>query len=66
MRPSFLDNMSWAMAEVYGAVTDRILVNLAKYFPYIQHGGEPLEMFEYQAKMLAQMGQVNEKPAILF
>ena len=61
MRPSFLDNMSWAMAEVYGAVTDRILVNLAKYFPYIQHGGEPLEMFEYQAKMLAQMGQVNEE-----
>ena len=61
MRPSFLDNMSWAMAEVYGAVTDRILVNLAKYFPYIQHGGEPLELFEYQAKMLAQMGQVNEE-----
>lgn len=61
MRPSFLDNMSWAMAEVYGAVTDRILVNLAKYFPYIQLGGEPLEMFEYQAKMLAQMGQVNEE-----
>ena len=48
MRPSFLDNMSWAMAEVYGAVTDRILVNLAKYFPYIKQGGEPLELFEYQ------------------
>ena len=61
MRPSFLDNMSWAMAEVYGAVTDRIIVNLAKYFPYIHNGGEPLEMFEYQAKMLAQMGQVNEE-----
>jgi len=61
MRPSFLDNMSWAMAEVYGAVTDRILVNLAKYFPYIQHGGEPLELFEYQVKMLAQVGQVNEE-----
>jgi len=61
MRPSFLDNMSWAMAEVYGAVTDRILVNLAKYFPYIKQGGEPLELFEYQVKMLAQMGQVNEE-----
>ena len=61
MRPSFLDNMSWAMAEVYGAVTDRILVNLAKYFPYIQHGKEPLELFEYQVKMLAQMGQINEE-----
>lgn len=59
MRPSFLDNMSWAMAEVYGAVTDRILINLAKYFPYIKLGGEPLELFEYQVKMLAQVGQVN-------
>lgn len=61
MRPSFLDNMSWAMAEVYGAVTDRILINLAKYFPYIKQGGEPLELFEYQAKMLAQMGKINEE-----
>ena len=61
MRPSFLDNMSWAMAEVYGAVTDRILINLAKYFPYIKQGGEPLELFEYQVKMLAQMWKVNEE-----
>lgn len=61
MRPSFLDNMSWAMAEVYGAVTDRILVNLAKYFPYIKRGREPRELFEYQARMLAQMGQVNRE-----
>lgn len=61
MRPSFLDNMSWAMAEVYGSVTDRILVNLAKYFPYIKRGREPRELFEYQARMLAQMGQVNRE-----
>ena len=59
MRPAMLDNLSWAMAEVYGAVTDRILINLAKYFPYIHLGGEPLELFTYQAKMLAQMGKVN-------
>ena len=37
MRPSFLDNMSWAMAEVYGSVTDRLLVNLARHFPYIPY-----------------------------
>ena len=61
MRPSFLDDMSWRMAEVYGSVTDRILVNLAKYFPYIKHGKEPKELFEYQARMLAQMGQVNKE-----
>ena len=63
MRPAFLDNMSWAMAEVYGAVTDRIMINLARYFPYIQQGGQALQDFEYQARMLAQMGQVNRETA---
>lgn len=61
MRPSFLDDMSWAMAEVYGAVTDRILINLAKYFPFLQEGAELPGSFEYQARMLAQMGQVNRE-----
>ena len=61
MRPSFLDNMSWAMAEVYGAVTDQILINLAKYFPYIKDSEEVSGSFDYQAKMLAQMGQVNKE-----
>lgn len=61
MRPSFLDNMSWAMAEVYGAVTDRILVNLARYFPYIKDADEIRGSFEYQARMLAQLGQVNRE-----
>ncbi len=63
MRPSFLDNMSWAMAEVYGAVTDRILVNLARHFPYIKKSPEARDLFEYQARMLAQMGQVNRETA---
>jgi hypothetical protein len=61
MRPSFLDQMSWEMAEVYGAVTDRILINLAKYFPFIRNGQEPLDLFEYQARMLAQMGKVTKE-----
>ena len=61
LRPSFLDEMSWAMAEVYGAVVDQILINLAKYFPYIGLGGEPLDLFNYQARMLAQLGQVNQE-----
>jgi hypothetical protein len=34
MRPALIDQMSWEMAEVYGAVTDQILINLAHYFPY--------------------------------
>jgi hypothetical protein len=63
MRPSFLDNMSWAMAEVYGAVTDRVLVNLARHFPYIKSADEIRGSFEYQARMLAQLGQVNRETA---
>jgi hypothetical protein len=55
--------MSWEMAEVYGAVTDRILINLAKYFPYVKPGEELPGSFEYQARMLAQMGQVNRETA---
>ena len=61
MRPAFLDEMSWAMAEVYEAVTDRILINLAHYFPYIKADEEIKGSFEYQARMLAQMGQVNRE-----
>lgn len=61
MRPSFLDSMSWEMAEVYGAVTDRILINLARYFPFIKDSGEVSGSFEYQARMLAQMGQINRE-----
>ena len=60
MNPAFMDNMSWEMAEVYGAVTDQILINLAKYFRYYKPGeAVPKSSFEYQARMLAQMGQVN-------
>ena len=49
------------MAEVYGATTDKILINLAKYFKYMQMGAEVPGAFEYQARMLAQMGQVNRE-----
>lgn len=68
MRPSILDEMSWAMAEVYESVTDRILVNMAKYFPYRYDpesvaGAQRLGAFEYQARMLAQMGKVSRETA---
>lgn len=63
MRPSFLDEMSWRMAEVYEAVTDRILINLARYFPYVKDSGEVKGAFEYQARLLAKMGQVTKESA---
>ena len=60
--PTFIDEMSWEMAEVYGAVTDQILINIARHFPYYQAGIDvPRSAFEYQARMLAQMGQVNRE-----
>ena len=60
MNPAFLDNMSWEMAEVYGAITDQILINLARHFPYYQYVSDvPTSAFAYQASMLAQMGQVS-------
>ena len=61
MNPAFLDNMSWEMAEVYGAIQDQILINLAHYFPYFNAANLPRSAFAYQADMLAQMGQVNKQ-----
>ena len=62
MHPAFLDNLSWEMAEVYGAITDQILINLARHFPFYQYVDEiPTSAFTYQAKMLAQMGQVTKE-----
>ena len=62
MHPAFLDNMSWEMAEVYGSITDQILINLSRYFPFYDAGDPlPASAFSYQAKMLAQMGQVSKE-----
>ena len=63
MRPSVLNDMSWRMAEVYAAVTDRLLINMARYFPYIKNDGEISGSFEYQTRLLAKMGQVNRESA---
>ena len=60
MNPAFLDSMSWNIAEVYGAITDQIIINLSHYFKYYKPGDPlPRSAFEYQAAMLAQMGKVN-------
>lgn len=61
MKPAFLDSLSWEIAEVYGAVTDQILINLAKHFPNYDARTFPRSSIRYQAAMLAQMGQVNKE-----
>ena len=65
MNPTFLNNMSWEMAQVYGAVSDRLMVNLAHYFPFIHKSDEVLGSFQYQVRMLAKMGQVNRESAAI-
>lgn len=61
MRPAFLDNMSWEMAEVYGSITDQILINLARHFPFYETGNVPKSAFAFQAAKLAEIGQVNRE-----
>ena len=61
MNPTFLDSMSWEMAEVYGAITDQIIINLARHFPFYVADNVPTSAFAYQTQMLAQMGQISKE-----
>ena len=61
MDPRFIENMGWRMGEVYAAVTDQILINLARHFKYIADGAIPGGAWEYQVEKLAEMGQVNRE-----
>lgn len=66
MNPKLIEEMSWRMAEVYGAVTDRLLINLARHFKFIAEGATPSGSFDYMVKKLAEMGQVTrESEAII-
>lgn len=66
MNPRFIDDMSWRMAEVYGAVTDRILINLARHLSVIREGVKPTGGWDYQVRKLAELGQVSrESEAII-
>lgn len=59
INPDFLDDLGWRMGEVYAAVTDRLLINLAKRFRVMKPDEAPGGAFEYQAQKLAEMGQVT-------
>ena len=65
MNRRFLDDLSLAMADVYAACTDRLLINLARHFQLIKDGKVP-GSWEYQIRKLAEMGQVTrESEAII-
>lgn len=61
MNPRFIDEMGWRMGEVYAAVTDQILINLARHFKVIKEGAYPGGSWQYQLEKLAEMGQVNRE-----
>lgn len=56
-----IEEMSWRMAEVYEAVVNRILINMARHFQYINAGEVPSGTWLYQVKKLAEMGQVTRE-----
>ena len=61
MNPREIEEMSWRMAEVYEAVVNRILINMARHFQYINAGEIPSGTWLYQTKKLAEMGQVTKE-----
>lgn len=62
MTPRFFEEMSWRMGEVYAAVTDQILINLARHFKYFTENNlPPGGAWQYQIQKLAEMGQVTQE-----
>lgn len=61
MNPRAIDEMGWEMGQVYASVTDRILINLARHFKRVTEGNKPGGGWDYQIRMLAQMGQVRSE-----
>ena len=59
--PDFLDVLGEEMGRVYADCTDRLLVNLARHFRFLKPGEEPGGAFQYQARKLAEMGQVTRE-----
>lgn len=59
--PDFLDVLGDEMGRVYEACHDRLLINLARHFMFLKPGEEPGGSFQYQARKLAEMGQVTRE-----
>ena len=61
--PDFLDVLGAEMGRVYEACHDRLLINLARHFKFVAEGkyDTPGASFDYQARKLAEMGQVTRE-----
>ena len=56
-----LDRLGEAIGDSYADCVDRLLVNLARHFKYLRPGEEPGGAFQWQAKKLAELGQLNRE-----
>lgn len=65
MNPRLIEEMGWRMAEVYGAVTDRLLINIARHFKPIAEGAAPSGSWDYEVKKLAELGQVTRESEVI-
>ena len=61
MRSNVILDGSFELYDAYLDVHNKILVNLARHFPYAK--SVPSGSFQYQAKMLAQMGMIDKETA---
>lgn len=59
--PDFLDVLGEEMGRVYEACHDRLLINLARHFRFLEQGEEPGGAFQYQARKLLEMGQLTRE-----
>ena len=57
----YLDTLGEAIAQVYADCHDRLLMNLARHFKFLKPGEEPGGSFQYQARKLAELGQVTRE-----
>ena len=53
--------MGDSIGKVYADCVDRLMVNIARHFKYLQPGEEPGGAFQWQARKLAELGQVNRE-----
>lgn len=56
-----LDRLGEAIGNSYADCVDRLLVNIARHFKYLQPGEEPGGAFQWQARKLAELGQLNRE-----
>ena len=56
-----LNTMSEAIANVYQAISERVIVNMARFFRHLKSDEAPGGAFEYQAQKLAELGRLNRE-----